>query len=140
MRDAHMLAYAPEAFGFLNVMFFTLVGAGSSIARCALVARFRPDSRRFTASRCLSCRNLCDGLRAATGAEKRIPQSRPTSASTWARRVMVYKKYYTPFPHFILYGPKSCDGIIGYARRKKPSRRQREMSIVVSLPAAAIRS
>src|SRR5260221_1202057 len=103
MRDAYILAYAREAFGLLNVMFVTL-GTGSSVARCALVARFRPDSRRLTASRRLSCRSLGDGLRAATGAEKIIPQSRPTRARKWARRVMVYKEYYTPFPHFILYG------------------------------------
>jgi len=111
-RDAYILAYALEAFGFVNVMFFTLGGAGPSAARRDLVARFRPDCQRFTASRRLSCTDLGEVSRAATGAERRIPQSRPTRASTWARRVMVDKEYSTPFPHLILYGPK-YDGVIG---------------------------
>jgi hypothetical protein len=99
-RDAYdILAYAPEAFGFVNVMFFTL-GAAPSVtaARRTLVARFRPDSQRFTASSRLSCKNLDEVSRAATGAETRIPQSRAASARKWARRVMVYEEYHTPFP------------------------------------------
>ena len=66
-RDAYILAYALEAFGFVNVMFFTLAGAGPSVARRALVARFRLDSQRFTASRRLSCKDLGEVSRAATG-------------------------------------------------------------------------
>lgn len=112
-RDADILAYAPEAFGFVNVIFFTLGGAGPSVARRALLALFRLDSQRFSASRCLSCKNLGEVSRAATGAERRNPQSRPTRASAWVRRVMVNKETRTPFPRSILYGPKSCDGVIG---------------------------
>jgi len=112
-RDAYILGYALEAFGLVNVMFFTLGGAGSSVARRALVARLRLDCQRFTASRRLSCKNLDEVSRAATGAERRTPLSRPTRASIWARRVMVDKEYCTPSPHLILYGPKSCDGVIG---------------------------
>jgi len=46
--DAYILAYALKAFGFV---FFTLGGAGPSVARCALVTRVRLDSQRFTTSR-----------------------------------------------------------------------------------------
>jgi len=52
-RDAYILASALEAFGFVKVMsfFFTLGRAEPSVARRALVAQFRLDSRRLTASR-----------------------------------------------------------------------------------------
>ena len=113
VRDVDILAYALEAFGFVNVIFFTLGGEEPSVARRALVALFRLDSQRFSASRCLSCKNLDEVSRPATGTERRNPQSRPTSASAWVRRVMVNKAFRTPFPRSVLYGPKSCDGVIG---------------------------
>lgn len=112
-RNADILAYALEALGLVNVIFFTLGGAEPSVARRALVAPFRLDSQRFSASSCLSCKNLDEVSRAATGAERRNPQSRPTRASAWVRRVMVNKEYRAPSPRSILYGPKSCDGVIG---------------------------
>ena len=96
------------------MMFFTL-GVGPSVARRALVARFRPESQRFTASSRLSCKNLEEVSRAATGAETRIPQSRGARARKWARRVMVDdgERCTTPFSPFYFIWPTSSDGIIG---------------------------
>lgn len=88
----HNAAYAPEAFGFVNVIFFTPGDADVSPARLARLRRPGDDSKRFTASRRrLLPRDLSEACesRAATDSEKVAQQSRLTRASAQVRRIMI---------------------------------------------------
>jgi hypothetical protein len=62
--------YAPDAFGFVNVIFFTLKGGDVSVARRGLPAPFRPReeySQRFAASRRFAFKDLNETSMAHAG-------------------------------------------------------------------------
>ena len=63
-------SYAPDAFGFENVIFFTLEGADVSVARRTLFALLRlrlDESQCFATSRRFALNGV---LRAVTGPQK----------------------------------------------------------------------
>src|SRR6266478_574762 len=95
-RGPWALAHTPDAFGLLNVIFFTREGGDVSAARRGSFAPLRPwaeTSQRFAASRRLAFRNLNEVSRAAACPQKNVPKSVPqrrlSRVSARLRRAMV---------------------------------------------------
>ena len=88
------LVYAPDAFGFVNVIFFTLEGGDVSVARRASPTPVRPraeTSQRFDASRRFAFKDLNEvPRRAASVPIKSVAQKRPSRGSARLRWAMVH--------------------------------------------------
>src|SRR6266403_3740860 len=87
-RGPWALAHAPDAFGSLNVIFYTREGGEVSVARRRSFAPLRPwaeTSQRFAASRRFAFKNLNEVSRAATCPQKSVPQRRLSRSRVSAR-------------------------------------------------------